>query len=48
MIADFDNDHYGVVKTCRLRLAVRVQTRYRFCTEKFNLKKLSEVEGKEQ
>jgi hypothetical protein len=37
-----------VVAKIRERLAVSKQTRHRVHTEKLNLKKLNEVEGKEQ
>jgi hypothetical protein len=43
---DCDND-LGVAK-CRERLAVNKQRSHRFHTERFNLKKLNKVEGKEQ
>jgi hypothetical protein len=36
------------VEKVRKRLAVSKQTTHRFHTEMFNLKKLNEVEGKEQ
>jgi hypothetical protein len=45
MAADCDTDHYLVVAKIRERLAVNTQ---RFHTERFNLKKLNEVESKEQ
>ncbi|PNF22036.1 hypothetical protein B7P43_G10581 [Cryptotermes secundus] len=45
--ADCDTDHYLVVAKIRERLAVSKQT-HSVHTERFNLKKLSEVEGKEQ
>jgi hypothetical protein len=46
--ADCDTDHYLVVTKVRERLAVRKQTAHRVDMERFNLKKLNEVEGKEQ
>jgi hypothetical protein len=42
-----DTDHYLVVAKVRERLAVSKQTMHRFHTERFNLKKINEVEGKE-
>jgi hypothetical protein len=45
--ADCDTDHYLVVVKFRERLAVNKQRSHRFHTERFNLKKLNEVEGKE-
>jgi hypothetical protein len=46
--ADCDTDHYLVVAKVRERLAMSKQTAHRVHTERFNLKKLNEVEGKEQ
>ncbi|PNF27030.1 hypothetical protein B7P43_G10398 [Cryptotermes secundus] len=46
--ADCDTDHYLVVAKVRERLAVTKQTTHRVHLERFNLKKLNEVEGKEQ
>jgi hypothetical protein len=46
--ADCDTDHYLVVAKVRERLAVNKQRSQRFHMERFNLKKLNEVEGKEQ
>jgi hypothetical protein len=46
--ADFDTDHYLVVAKFRERLAVSKQTAHRIHMERFNLKKLNEVEGNEQ
>jgi hypothetical protein len=46
--ADCDNDHYLVVAKIRERLAMNKQRSQRFVMERFNLKKLNEVEGKEQ
>jgi hypothetical protein len=47
-IADCDTDHYLVVVKVRDRLALSKQIVDRFQVEKFNLKELNEVEGKEQ
>jgi hypothetical protein len=47
-VADCDTDHYLVVKMIRERLAVSKQTTNRVHMERFNLKKLSEVQGKER
>jgi hypothetical protein len=44
--ADCDTDHYLVVGKIRERLAVSKQTIHRGHMERFNLKKLSEVDGK--
>jgi hypothetical protein len=46
--ADRDTDQYLVVAEIRERLAVSKQTMYNFHMERFNLKKLKEVETKEQ
>jgi hypothetical protein len=46
--ADCDTDHYLVVAKVRDRLAVSKRTAHRIHMERFNLKKLNEVEGKEQ
>jgi NADH:ubiquinone oxidoreductase subunit D len=46
--ADCDTEHYLVVAEVRERLAVSKQTTHKFHVERFNLKKLNEVEGKEQ
>jgi hypothetical protein len=46
--ADCGTDHYLVVAKIRERLAVSKQTAHRVYMERFNLKKLNEVEGKEQ
>jgi hypothetical protein len=43
-----DTDHYLVVVKVVERLAVNKQRSHRFCMERFNLKKLNEVEGKER
>jgi hypothetical protein len=45
--ADCDIDNYVAVAKIRERLAVSKQRTHRVHTERFNLKKLSEVEGKE-
>jgi phosphomevalonate kinase len=49
-VADCDTDHYLVllVAKVRERLAVNKQTMHRVQMERFNLKKLKEVEVKEQ
>ncbi|PNF26376.1 hypothetical protein B7P43_G17900 [Cryptotermes secundus] len=46
--ADCDTDYYLVEAKVRERLAVSKQTTHRVHIERFNLKKLNEVEGKEQ
>jgi hypothetical protein len=46
--ADCDTHHYLVVAKVRERLAVNKQRSQRFDIERFNLKKLNDVEGKEQ
>jgi hypothetical protein len=46
--AHCDTDHYLVVAKIRERLAVSKQTTHRFHMERFNLKKLNEVEDKER
>jgi hypothetical protein len=46
--ADCDTDHSLVVAKIRERLAVSKQTMQRVHMERFNLKKLNKVEGKEQ
>jgi hypothetical protein len=46
--ADCDTDHYLVVAKDRERLAVNKQISHRFHNERFNLKKLNEVQSKEQ
>jgi endonuclease/exonuclease/phosphatase family metal-dependent hydrolase len=46
--ADCDTDHYLVVAKVRERLAVNKRRSQRFHMERFSLKKLHEVEGKEQ
>jgi hypothetical protein len=42
---DCDTDHYLVVEEFRARLEVSKQTAQKFDMEKFNLKKLNEVEA---
>jgi hypothetical protein len=46
--ADGDTDHYLMVAKVREGPAVSKQTMHRVHMERFNLKKLIEVEGKEQ
>jgi hypothetical protein len=46
--ADCDTDHCLVVANVRDRLAVSKQTAHRFHMERFNLKKLYEIQGKKQ
>jgi hypothetical protein len=46
--ADCDTNHYLVVAKVMERLAVNKQRSHRFHVERFNLKKLNEIEGKEQ
>jgi hypothetical protein len=46
--ADCDTDHYLVVAEVRERLAVSKQTMQRFDMVRCNLRKLNEVEGKEE
>jgi hypothetical protein len=46
--ADCDTDHYLDVAKVRERLAVNKQRSQRFHIERFILKKLNQVEGKEQ
>ncbi|PNF33805.1 hypothetical protein B7P43_G10012 [Cryptotermes secundus] len=46
--ADCDTDHYLVVAKVRERLAVSKKTTHRVHMKRFNLKKLNEVESKEQ
>jgi endonuclease/exonuclease/phosphatase family metal-dependent hydrolase len=46
--ADCDSDRYLVVAKVRERLAVNKQRSQRFDTERFNVKKLNDVEDKEQ
>jgi hypothetical protein len=47
-VADCDTAHYLVVTKIRERLALSKQTTQRVYMERFILKKLNEVEGKEQ
>jgi hypothetical protein len=46
--ADCDTDHYFVATKVRERLAVNKQRSHRFHMKRFSLKKINEVEGKEQ
>jgi hypothetical protein len=46
--ADFDIDQNLVVAKVRERLAVNKQTSHRFHMERFNLKIINKLEGKEQ
>jgi hypothetical protein len=46
--AEWDSDHYLVVAKVRERLAANKQRSHRFYMKRFNLKKLNEIEGKEQ
>jgi hypothetical protein len=46
--ADCDIDHYLVVENVRERIAVNKQRSQRFHMERFNHKKLNEVESKEK
>jgi hypothetical protein len=46
--ADYHSDHYLVVAKVKEQLAVNIQRSHRFHMEKFNVKKLNEVEGKKQ
>jgi hypothetical protein len=45
---DCDTDHYLVVAKIRERIAVNKQGSHKFHMERFTLKKLNEVEGKEK
>jgi hypothetical protein len=47
-VADCDRDHYLVVAKIRERLAVNSQGSHKFHMERFNLKKLNEIEDKEK
>jgi hypothetical protein len=47
-VADCDTDHYLVVAKVRERLAVNKLTTHSVRMETFNLKKLNELEGREQ
>jgi hypothetical protein len=44
---DCDTEHYLVVAKVRERLAVNKQGSHRFHVERFSLKKVTKVEGKE-
>jgi hypothetical protein len=46
--ADCDTHHYLVVAKVRERLAVRKQAAQKFDAERFNLRKLSELEVRKQ
>jgi hypothetical protein len=46
--ADCDTDHYLVVAKVRERLAVRKQAAQKFDGERFNLKKLNDLEVRKQ
>jgi hypothetical protein len=48
MRADCDTDHYPVVAKVRESLAVCKQAAQKFDGERFNLRKLKELEGKEK
>jgi hypothetical protein len=43
-----DNDHYLMVAKVRVTLAVRKQEAQKFDWERFNLRKLNELEGREE
>jgi hypothetical protein len=45
--SDCDTDHYPVVANVRERLAVYKRATETFDTERFSLKKLTDVKGKE-
>jgi hypothetical protein len=45
---DYDTDHYLMVAQFVKRLAASKQTMHTVHMERFNLKKLNEVEGKDQ
>jgi hypothetical protein len=47
-VSDCDTDHSLVVAKVRERLVVNKQGSHRFHMERFNLKELNEVAGKEQ
>jgi hypothetical protein len=46
--ADCDSEYYLVVAKVRERLAVNKQSSHRFGMERFSLKKLNDIEDKEQ
>jgi hypothetical protein len=46
--SDIDTDHYQVVAKLRERLAVRIQTAQKSFEERFNLRKLNELEVRKQ
>jgi hypothetical protein len=46
--ADCDTDHYPVVAKVRKRLAVSKQAAQKFDVERFNLRKLNELEVRKQ
>jgi hypothetical protein len=46
--ADYDTDHYLVVEKLRERISVSKQARPNFDLERFDLKKLDDVEVKEK
>jgi len=46
--ADYDTDHYLVVEKGRERLAVSIQAAQKFEMERFNLRKLSNLEVRKQ
>jgi hypothetical protein len=46
--ADFDTEHYLVVAKIKEKLAVNKPGSHKFHVERFNLKKLKEVQGKEK
>jgi hypothetical protein len=46
--ADCDSDHYMVVVQVKEKLALNKQRSQRFDMERFNLKKLNEMEGKQK
>jgi hypothetical protein len=48
MAADCDTDHYLMVANVTESLAVSKQRSHRFHVERYNLKRLNEVKGKEQ
>jgi hypothetical protein len=48
MAAECDMDHYLVVAKIRERLGANKQRSHKFHMERFNFKKLNEVQGKEK